>query len=89
MAFSRKGWIIGEETGTVGTVTYHQHSYQTPDDRATVETAGHFNPMAAQVVDGDRVTIVGGIPAAKFQRFYTINKPTATTVTITPAVSTL
>lgn len=86
---TRKGWIIGEETGTIGTVTYHQHTFTTTLDRATCETTGEFNYMAPQVVDGDRLTIVGGIGGAKWQRAYTINKSALNVISLTPAVSTL
>ncbi|WP_321337912.1 hypothetical protein [Breoghania sp.] len=75
MAFKASGFNKINEIGSIGTgkgSVKNKHGYVTPDDAATVETAGYFDEIADQLNVGDQLDISLGVPDAPALKLYIV-----------------
>ena len=85
MAFDKKGFrtvdFMFNPSGAAGS-NLGIHKYITNDDRAAVETAGYFNPLAKLLKVGDHIDMSLDLDGAVARRNYVITANKGTVVTI-------
>lgn len=72
----------GAAHGTGRNAVVSSFMYATTDTAAVVETAGYFNPMAAEFVPGDQIDASMAIGAGVVRKSYVVTAIAAGVVTI-------
>lgn len=83
MPFDKANWANGHNAANAPCI----HTYKTPDTQATVNTAGYFNAVAAEVRVGDLIYAyvdTGGTPAGIL---FAINANSGTVVDVTDGLA--